>query len=131
MTKFARLLVGLMGLFSIATAFGLWFKMDSLLPQLGLSMSDLGGGVVGRATVRADIAGLFGGMGVAMILAARLQSRFWANAVLLFVTIAITGRIISVIVDGGPALVWPPIAIEAIVIAVLLWFRRGLPAARR
>ncbi len=129
MKNIARLLVGLFGLLSVATALGLWFAMEGLLTNLGIAPTDLAGGLVGRATVRADIAGLFAGMGVAMLLAARHQNRSWTNAVLLFVTMAITGRIISVFLDGGPAIVWPPIAIEAAIIALVLWYRRGLPSA--
>ncbi len=129
MKNIARLLVGLFGLLSVATALGLWFAMEGLLTNLGIAPTDLAGGLVGRATVRADIAGLFAGMGVAMLLAARHQSRSWTNVVLLFVTMAITGRIISVFLDGGPAIVWPPIAIEAAIIALVLWYRRGLPSA--
>lgn len=129
MKNIARLLVGLFGLLSVATALGLWFAMEGLLTNLGIAPTDLAGGLVGRATVRADIAGLFAGMGVAMLLAARNQNRSWTNAVLLFVTMAITGRIISVFLDGGPAIVWPPIAIEAAIIALVLWYRRGLPSA--
>jgi hypothetical protein len=130
MNSLARALVSVIGLLSLATALGLWFAMQGLLPNLGIAPTDLADGLVGRATVRADMAGLFAGMGIAMLLAVRHQSRAWTNAVLLFATTAITGRIVSVVMDGGPAIVWPPIAIEAAVIALLLWFRRGLPAVK-
>jgi hypothetical protein len=130
MKRFARPIVALMGLLSLATALGLWFAMDGLLPQLGIAPNDLASGLVGRATVRADIAGMFGGMGLAMLIAAQRLSRSWTNAVLIFASTAITGRIVSLILDGAPAIVWPPIAIEAIAIAVLLWFRSSLPAGR-
>lgn len=126
MAKTARALVILMGLISLATALALWFRIETIMPQLGLAVTDLADGLVGRATLRADIAGLFGGMGIALILAGVRQSRAWANVTLLFVSCAIAGRMMSVVLDGAAPATWPPIVIEATVIAVLLWFRRGL-----
>lgn len=130
MKRLARPIVALMGLASIGMALALWVGMDGVLPRLGIAPSDLASGLVGRATVRADIAGLFGGMGLAMLIAAQRLSRTWTNAVLIFASLAITGRIISLIMDGAPVLVWPPILIEAISIMILLWFRSSLPAGR-
>lgn len=130
MKRLGRPIVALMGLASIGMALALWVGMDGVLPRLGIAPNDLAGGLVGRATVRADIAGLFGGMGLAMLIAAQRLSRTWTNAVLIFASLAITGRIISLIMDGAPVLVWPPILIEAISIMILLWFRSSLPAGR-
>lgn len=130
MKRFARPIVGLMGLLSLATGLGLWLALDALLPTLGIAPNDLASGLVGRATVRADIAGLFGGMGLAMLIAAQRLSRSWTNAVLIFASAAIAGRIVSLVLDGAPALVWPPIFVEAVAIAILLWFRSSLPAGR-
>lgn len=130
MKRLARPIVALMGLASIGMALALWVGMDGVLPKLGIAPNDLASGLVGRATVRADIAGLFGGMGLAMLIAAQRLSRTWTNAVLIFASLAITGRVISLIMDGAPVLVWPPILIEAISIMILLWFRSSLPAGR-
>lgn len=130
MKMIARGLVGLSGLLSVLTALGLWFGMDRLLPNLGLTINDLGDGLVGRATVRADIAGMFGGMGLAMLIAAVRHSRAWTEVVLVFATCAITGRIISLVLDGAPSVVFPPILVEAVAIALLLWFRQGLGSAQ-
>ena len=130
MKRLARPIVALMGLASIGMALALWVGMDGVLPRLGIAPNDLASGLVGRATVRADIAGLFGGMGLAMLIAAQRLSRTWTNAVLIFASTAITGRFVSLILDGASAVVWPPIAIEAISIMILLWFRSSLPAGR-
>ena len=67
MKTILRALVGLSGLLSILMVLGLWFGMERILPAIGLMTNDLANGLVGRATVRADIAGLFGGMGLAML----------------------------------------------------------------
>lgn len=121
-----RILVGLAALGSIILALGLWFGQEQVIPALGIATTDLGGGVVGRATVRADIAGLFGGMGVCMLIAVIRQSVHWVNTVLVFVTVAITGRFIGLAADGGESFAIQPIIVEAVTIALLLWLRAGL-----
>lgn len=126
MAKTARALVVLMGVISLAMTLGLWVRVEDIMPKIGLAASDLANGLAGRATVRADIAGLFGGMGIALLLAGLRQSRHWANVALLFTSLAITGRFVSLLLDGAAQAIWPPIFIEAAVIAVLLWYRRGL-----
>jgi hypothetical protein len=121
-----RALVGLSGLLSILMVLGLWFGMERILPAIGLMTNDLAGGLVGRATVRADIAGLFGGMGLAMLIAAYRESRAWAGAALLFVSVALAGRLIGLALDGAPAEVIPPIVIEAFTVALLASYRARL-----
>jgi hypothetical protein len=121
-----RALVGLSGLLSILMVLGLWFGMERILPAIGLMTNDLAGGLVGRATVRADIAGLFGGMGIAMLIAAYRESRAWAGAALLFVSVALAGRLIGLALDGAPAEVIPPIVIEAFTVALLASYRARL-----
>lgn len=126
MTNVARLLVGLSGLFSSLMALGLWFGMERLLPNLGLAPSDVADGLLGRATIRADIAGLFGGMGITLLIAARTQSRAWTQVALLFLSVAFTGRLVGLVLDGAPAAVIPPLVVEGVGLAILLWFRSGL-----
>lgn len=126
MKTLLRALVGLSGLLSIVMVLGLWFGMERILPAIGLMANDLAGGLVGRATVRADIAGLFGGMGLAMLIAAYRESRAWAGAALLFVSVALAGRLIGLALDGAPAEVIPPIVIEAFTVALLASYRARL-----
>lgn len=125
-----RILVGLAALGSLILALGLWIGQEQVIPALGIATTDLGGGIVGRATVRADIAGLFGGMGVCMLIAVIRQSVQWVNAVLVFVTVAILGRFIGLAADGGGALAIQPIIVEAVTIGLLLWLRAGLSKQR-
>jgi hypothetical protein len=126
-----RILVGIAALGSIILALGLWLGQEQVIPALGIATTDLAGGLVGRATVRADIAGLFGGMGICMLIAVIRQSVHWVNAVLVFVGVAITGRLIGLVMDGGGDAVIQPIIVEAVTIGLLLWLRAGLskPAA--
>jgi hypothetical protein len=121
-----RILVGIAALGSLILALGLWLGMEQVIPALGISTTDLAGGLVGRATVRADIAGLFGGMGICMLIAVIRGSVQWVNAVLVFVGVAITGRFVGLMMDGGGNAVIQPIIVEAVTIGLLLWLRAGL-----
>lgn len=121
-----RILVGVAALGSLILALGLWLGQEQVIPALGIATTDLAGGLVGRATVRADIAGLFGGMGICMLIAVIRQSVQWVNAVLVFVGVAITGRFIGLVMDGGGEAVIQPIIVEAVTIGLLLWLRAGL-----
>jgi hypothetical protein len=121
-----RILVGVAALGSLILALGLWLGQEQVIPALGIATTDLAGGLVGRATVRADIAGLFGGMGICMLIAVIRQSVQWVNAVLVFVGVAITGRFIGLVMDGGGDAVIQPIIVEAATIGLLLWLRAGL-----
>jgi hypothetical protein len=114
-----RILVGLIGALSVLTAMRLWFAMDSALTQFGVSPLNQ----VGRQTVRADMGGLFLGIGLFCVMAAWKQSRTWALGALVVTGAAIAGRLAGVLIDGAGAGVWPPIEVEAVVIAVLLWVR--------
>lgn len=121
-----RILVGIAALGSLILALGLWLGMEQVIPALGISTTDLAGGLVGRATVRADIAGLFGGMGICMLIAVIRGNVQWVNAVLVFVGVAITGRFVGLLTDGGGNAVIQPIIVEAVIIGLLLWLRAGL-----
>lgn len=121
-----RILVGVAALGSLILALGLWLGQEQVIPALGIATTDLAGGLVGRATVRADIAGLFGGMGICMLIAVIRQSVQWVNAVLVFVGVAITGRFIGLVMDGGGDAVIQPIIVEAVTIGLLVWLRAGL-----
>ena len=119
MKHISRLLVGLIGTVSVLMALALWFNMEAMLPQMGIAPI----GALGRATVRADIAGLFMGIGLMMVMAAWKMSRSWAFGALVLVGSAIAGRLVGVLADGGSPEIWPPIIVEAVAILILLWAR--------
>ena len=119
MKNAARMIVGLQGLVALAIAFGLWFAMDGMIAQLGVSVLD----VTGRATVRADMAGLFAGIGVMALMAAWQQSPHWANAVLVLMAVALAGRWATVVMDGIGPNTWLPMILEAVSILILSWAR--------
>lgn len=125
-----RILIGIGALGSLVLALGLWLGVEQVIPALGIATTDLGGGLVGRATVRADIAGLFGGMGICLLIAVIRSSIHWVNAALVFICVAISGRFVGLIIDGGGNAVIQPIIVEAVIIALLLWLRVGLSKQR-
>jgi hypothetical protein len=120
MKMLVRILVGAMGLLSLFLLLNLWFHMEAVTGGLGITVE----GLVGRATVRADIGGLFGGIGVFSLMAAWKQSRMWALGALVVISTAILGRLIGVLVDGSGPGVWGPIGVEVVMIGVLLWARQ-------
>jgi Domain of unknown function (DUF4345) len=119
MTKAAQFIVGIQGIMALAVALLLWFAMDKVVGQLGISPTD----ITGRATVRADMAGLFAGIGVMALLAAWQKSPAWANAVLVLMAAALAGRGATIVMDGIGPMTWPPMIIEAVSILILSWAR--------
>jgi hypothetical protein len=120
MKRISRILVGLLGAVALRMMLNIWFHMGSVTGALGI----IPGGLVGRATVRADIGGLFGGIAVFCLMAAWKQSRLWALGALVLVSTAILGRLIGVALDGSGPGVWGPIGVEAVMIFILLWARK-------
>jgi hypothetical protein len=94
--------------------------MEALVAQLGISPT----GLVARATVRADIAGLFGSIGLFALMAALRESRAWALGALAMTSVAIVGRLVGVVLDGSGPGVWFPIIVEAVMILLLLAARQ-------
>jgi hypothetical protein len=121
MKRVAQMLVGLLGLGSVAMALSFWFRLGGMATQFGILPQNL----TGLATVRADIAGLFLGMGFIMLIAAVHQSRMWSLAAIIMVSAALAGRFVTMAISGTDAGTWPPVAVEVIGIALLLWARNA------
>lgn len=117
MALISRVLVGLIGLLSLLSVAQHWFKIDSLVTERGLQAI----GDIGRANIRADIGGIFLGIGLFAIIAAWQQSRLWLTATMLLVGGALLGRFVSVAIDGYSPRVGSPMAVEAAVIAALFF----------
>ena len=121
MKMLVRILVGLSGLVALLMMLNLWFHMGSVTGAMGITTE----GILGRASVRADVGGLFGGIGVFSVMAAWKQSRTWALGALVLVALAIAGRFVGVMMDGTGPGVWGPIGVEAFMIALLVWARQA------
>jgi hypothetical protein len=116
MKQIFRFLVGVLGILSIGTAFPHWFRLDSIAAERGLQAV----GLVGRANLRADVGGIFIAIGVLALIAAWSRNRMWLAATLAVVCSALIGRFASLALDGAGSGIVEPIAIEAVVVAILV-----------
>lgn len=122
MQMIARLLVGVAGLLGVLIALRMWMAPDEVAAQLGVQAI----GPVGVATIRADIAGFFAaGGGLALFAAIRNRATLLTAPVVL-IGFALTGRVVTVILNGFTNEMLPPMAIEAVLVAILAFGRLQL-----
>lgn len=110
-----RALVGLLGLAGVLIALRIWMAPEAVAVQLGLGVSDS----LGVATIRADVAGFFGGAGAISLFAAIRNRGRLLVAPLVLVSIALTGRVLTVALNGYNETMLPPMVIEAVLVTVL------------
>lgn len=115
LSRIWAILVGIVGLLSILTAFQHWFQLDVVAAQRGIESST----VAGNANIRADVGGLFLAIGLFMLIAAWKRSRQWALAALVLILSALIGRLISLTIDGAGSGIWPPILVELLFAAMM------------
>lgn len=114
MALISRILVGLIGLLALLGVGPHWFRLQHLPIERGIQAL----GDAGRANVRADVGGLFLAIALFAFIAAARQNRTWVLAGMVLVGSALVGRIVSLAIDGFGPRVGPPIAIEALVVAI-------------
>jgi hypothetical protein len=115
MRNVTRAVVGLAGLFNLVL--GLGFLIDPA--QAGLQFFLLSLGTQGLATMRADFTAFFVTGGTFALIAAWRTWRTPLLVPLTLLSIALGGRMISLIADGAPGKAFPPMIAEALMIAVL------------
>ena len=115
MQMIARLLVGIAGLLGVLVALRLWMAPEDVALQLGVQPI----GPFGLATIRADVAGFFGGAGALSIFAAIRNRAVLLTPPLVLIGLALTGRIITAASSSITNEMIPPMAIEAGLLAVL------------
>lgn len=125
MTQISRVLVALVALFNIVL--GLGFLIDPAGSAQRFFLEPLG--TQGMATLRADFTAFFVVGGVAALLAATRNERAPLMVPIALLSIAIAGRVVSLIADGASATAFPPMVAEAVMIVILLLARRALPDA--
>ena len=116
-----RLVIGLIGLFNIAIGLGFLLNPAQLAGQFFLSPM----GTQGLATLRADFPGFFITGGAFALIGAVKKDGNALAVPLLLLTIAIIGRSVSLAMDGTAPTAYPPMIIEAVMIAALLLGRRS------
>lgn len=116
MTVIVRIAVGLVAVLFLYIGAGIWFTFDATVAGLGLTNEIP---ALGRAAIRADFGALFFGVGGMSAMAAWRMSRTYAFGALILVSIAITGRIVSILFEGPAPGGTPPMLIEALSIGIL------------
>ena len=117
-----RALVGVIGRLALLVAARLWIGPEAPAAALGLKAD----GLLGLATLRADVGGFFAAGGLfALAGAIRGEGRLLTPPAVLL-GLALTGRILTVAVDGYAAPMLPPMIIEFVLVAILLIARRRL-----
>jgi hypothetical protein len=117
-----RGLVGLIGVLALLIAARLWVGPEAPAAAMGLKAD----GGLGLATLRADVAGFFAAGGLfALAGAIRGEGRLLTPPAVLL-GLALAGRLLTVGLDGYEASMLPPMVIEAVLVAILLFARRRL-----
>ncbi len=119
MAHLPRILVALAALFFLFMGVQFWFALDGVAQTFGLTPE----GLTGRASIRADVGGLFIGGGLIMAHAAWRQCAMCAGAAATVVAVALVGRIVTILLDGLAPGAVPPMVVEAVIVAILLWAR--------
>jgi hypothetical protein len=117
-----RGLVGLFGVLGLLIALLLWLNPAGPAGKLGIEAM----GPLGLATIRADMAGFFGAVGVLALWSAIKSDAKTLTAPLLLVALALTGRVITVAVSGLTPDMVQPIVIEAVLVVTFALGRRFL-----
>jgi len=121
----ARIGAALVGLFSLAMGAMAFVSPAELGATLGLgALSPLGANAL-----RADVGALFLTSAVAVALALFAKRPSWLYVPALLYGIAVTGRLIGVLVDGAPEGIAGPMIIELVLVALSILGAKKLPAA--
>lgn len=110
-----RLLVGVLGLLSVAMAARIWVDPGAAAAQMGLLVN----GALGQATLRADVAGLFAAIGGLSVFGAVKGDGRWLLAPLCLVATALAGRLLNLVLAGFTLEQAPPILVEVLIALIL------------
>lgn len=119
MAKLAQILVGLFALFFLAMGLLFWFSLDSQAAGFAVAPDN----ILGRASIRADFGGFFLTGGLLAAYAALKRHGGAALVGALMLMLALTGRIISLLLDGPAPGGISPMVVELVSATLLLWAR--------
>ena len=117
----SRIFVAIIGLIALLGVGQHWFDLDAVAAERGMQAI----GDIGRANIRADVGGLFLGISALTLFAAIRQHQEAILAAALLLVATLFGRFVSIAIDGYSAPVAPPMIVEAILIAILLFVYRA------
>lgn len=115
--KLLRAALILIGLFMLANGLAFLFAIDSINPLYGLSTTS----TLGRASIRADFGGFFNVIGVLSIWAALKRHSYAALGAALLYYFALSGRFVSLFIDGTVDGGTFPMLFEAVCGTILLF----------
>lgn len=116
MRNITRALVGLLGLFNLVIGFG--FLLYPAKMCSGFFLSPIG--TQGLASLRADFPSFFITSALFALYGAWRGRCAPLLVPLIMIAIALSGRIIGLIVDGAAPTAFPPMVVEAVMMAILL-----------
>lgn len=118
-----RALVGIAGLLGLLIAARMWMAPAEVAEQLGVAAAS----PLGLASIRADMGGFFGAGGL-FALAAAIKARggMLLPSVVL-IALALTGRLIAVVMNGFVPEMGPPMAIEGALLVLFVAGWKWLP----
>lgn len=124
MTNVWRGMVGAVAL--LLMGLGLGFLVDPAGSALRFFLAPLG--TQGMASLRADFTAFFVVGGAFAMYGALRRHRPALLVPIALVGVALLGRFVSLIADGAPATAFPPMVVEAAMIALLALAYRGMRA---
>lgn len=110
-----RGLIGLVGVLGLLLALQLWLNPAGPAAKLGLAVT----GPLGLATIRADLGGFFAGAGLLALMAAVHSHARLLTAPLLLISLALAGRIVTLVLNGLTPDMVQPMVIEAVLLVIL------------
>ncbi|MGV8997153.1 MAG: DUF4345 family protein [Parvibaculaceae bacterium] len=121
----ARIGVALAGLFSLFMGAQAFLTPVELGQTLGLGALT----PLGQNALRADMGSFFLASAVAVALALFAKRPHWLYGAALLYGLAVTGRLIGVVVEGPPAGVIMPMTVELVLVVLLVFGAKKLPSA--
>jgi hypothetical protein len=116
----ARGLIGLIAAFFLINGLGFWFNQEAQNAMFALATAN----DLGKASIRADFGGFFLAVGIMSAMAAWKRCRWSAAGAALLLGLALVGRGVSLAMDGAVPGFAPPMIVEAVCVAILLWARK-------
>lgn len=121
MRSIMRVVIGLVGLFNLAI--GILFLLTPAKLAAEFFLSPIGS--QGMATLRADFPGFFIGASVFALVGAWRADPRPLLVPILMLALALTGRAVSLMLDGAPPTAFPPMVVELVMVTLLLVARRS------
>ena len=123
MTMVLRALVGIAGLLALLVAARMWMAPEEAAAQLGVAAT----GSLGLASIRADMGGFFGAGGAFALMAAFKGRGGLLLAPVVLIGLALTSRLVAVVMNGFVPEMGPPMAIEAVLLVLFVAGWKWLP----